>query len=94
MRKLILIGTLLFSLLAAFSQIPMGSWRYHLAYQNTSLIEKVGNGYYVGSEYCFYYFDSEDNSTTDKMTPAIVPSQVFFGEIGEIGVRPINEPTI
>jgi hypothetical protein len=26
--------------------------------------------------------------------PAIVPSHVFLGEMGEMGVRPINEPTI
>ena len=32
--------------------------------------------------------------TTHKIAPPIVPSQVFFGDIFENGVLPMNEPTI
>ncbi len=32
--------------------------------------------------------------TTQSKAPPMVPSQVFFGEIFEKGVLPINDPTI
>lgn len=44
------------------AQIPIGAWRDHLAYSNTTNVIKANNKIWCSSPYALFYFDKNDNS--------------------------------
>ena len=45
-----------------FAQIPVGSWRMHLPYNNALGLARIGNSIYVGTTSGIFIYDTEDKS--------------------------------
>ena len=68
MRKIFILFILVvFAFMLKGQDIPVGTWRSHLNYSHTHLVEIYQHKIYAASGFGFFYFDTEDNSV-NKLT--------------------------
>ncbi len=79
-NKLILF-CLLFILNYAYAQIPVGTWRDHLPYNNVKMLADAGNKIFCATPYAVFSYNKSDNSI-EKLSK--------INGLSDIGVSAIN----